>query len=182
VTTANTGAYAHYVYGPNYVLTYASVNNVAANFYDSDSYSVQHFDGAGRPYAAAGYHPGSVGGFKAQVTYYDVMGRVMKQSNPTEFTAIGRPQATMRRLDFTQQNYDWKGRPLVTTHLADGTQKYATYGGCGCAGGEVVTVTDEVGRQRKGYSDALGRQWKSEILNDGASIPLRLASTMRAIK
>lgn len=34
----------------------------------------------------------------------------------------------------------------------------------GCAGGEVVTLTEEVGRQQKVYSDALGRVAKTEIL------------------
>ena len=65
---------------------------------------------------------------------------------------------------YRQQTYDWQGRPLVTTNQ-DGTQKYASYGGCGCAGGEVVTLTDEVGRQQKVYSDVVGRQWKTEVLN-----------------
>lgn len=45
----------------------------------------------------------------------------------------------------TQQTYDWKGRPLITTNT-DGTQSSAAYDGCGCAGGEVVTLTDEVER------------------------------------
>src|SRR3954463_12397469 len=39
-----------------------------------------------------------------------------------------------------------------------------------CAGGEVVTLTDEVGRRRKVYSDALGRSWKSEVLNLEGSV------------
>jgi len=48
----------------------------------------------------------------------------------------------------------------VTTHVTDGTTKYAEYNGCGCAGGEVVTLTDEAQKQ-KVYSDhsvAPGRQ------------------------
>jgi YD repeat-containing protein len=65
---------------------------------------------------------------------------------------------------FTYQSYDWKGRPLTTTN-ADGTQKYASYGGCGCAGGEVTTLTDEMGRQHRMTSDVFGRQWKTEMLN-----------------
>src|SRR5205085_11043256 len=68
-----------------------------------------------------------------------------------------------------QQAYDWKGRPTVTTN-ADGTTRQASYGGCGCAGGEVVTVTDEVGRQQRVTADVLGRALKTEILNtDGTT-------------
>src|SRR5205085_12563030 len=59
--------------------------------------------------------------------------------------------------------YDWKGRPIHTYNM-DGSYKTFEYAGCGCAGGEVVTLTDEVGRQQKIYSDVLGRQTKTEIL------------------
>src|SRR6266446_1555372 len=64
---------------------------------------------------------------------------------------------------YTQQTYDWKGRPLDTIH-PDGAIKYASYDGCGCAGGEVVTLTDEMGREQKVYPDVLGRVAKTEIL------------------
>lgn len=57
----------------------------------------------------------------------------------------------------------------------DGTTKTASYAGCGCAGGEVVTLTDEgtidagvsKKRQQKIYKDVLGRVVKTEILNWG---------------
>jgi len=48
VTNANNDAYAHYVYGPNYVQSYSTVNTVATNFYQADLYAIQVFDGAGR--------------------------------------------------------------------------------------------------------------------------------------
>src|SRR5262249_35973320 len=78
---------------------------------------------------------------------------------------------------YTQQTYDWKGRPLVTTNQ-DGTQKYASYEGCGCAGGQMVTLTDEgtvvngvpQARQKRMYSDSLGRQSKTEVLNWDGSV------------
>src|SRR6266481_9807207 len=163
VTTTNTGANTRYVYGPNYVQSFSSVNSVA-----DDAYAIQVFDGAGRVIGAANNHPGSTGGYRMINTIYDVMGRAVKVSNPGEINNSWVPVGDdAAGLLYTQQTYDWKGRPLFTTNT-DSTQKSATYGGCGCAGGEVVTVTDEVGRQRKGYSDALGRQWKSEILNDGS--------------
>src|SRR5882762_317537 len=83
-TIANTGAYTHYEYGPNYTQSYSSVNTVSENPYASDSYAIHVFDGAGRVIATQGLHPGSTGLYKAQLTNYDAMGRVMKQSNPTE--------------------------------------------------------------------------------------------------
>ena len=79
---------------------------------------------------------------------------------------------------YTQQTYDWKGRPLVTTN-PDLTTKTASYSGCGCAGGEVVTLTDEgtidggvaKRRQQKIYSDVLGRTVKTEVFNwQGGSV------------
>jgi hypothetical protein len=57
----------------------------------------------------------------------------------------------------------------VTTNT-DGKQKYASYSACGCAGSEVVTLTHEVGRQQKVYSDVLGRTAKTEVLNDNGGV------------
>src|SRR5437764_14017052 len=92
------------------------------------------------------------------------MGRAVQQSNPTEINSSWSPSGDdAEGVHYMQQTYDWKGRPLVTTNT-DGTQKEASYAGCGCAGGEVVTLTDEMNRQQKVYSDVLGRQWKTEIL------------------
>ena len=127
--------------------------------------------------ASASDHPGSTGGFRGQLVLYNNMGRVVKQSNPTETTATGIPAQWADAGDdavsgwlYTQQTYDWKGRPLVTTN-PDATTKQASYGGCGCAGGEVVTLTDEgtlvsgvaKKRQQKIYSDVLGRTVKTEV-------------------
>jgi YD repeat-containing protein len=161
-------AYRSFYYDYNYVLSYASVNSVA-----DEGLSLQYFDGHDRVFAALVNHPGSAGGYSGQWTIYDVMGRVWNQSTPTEinggWAAVGddaTSNGTFPR--WTQQTYDWKSRPLVTTN-ADGTQRSASYSGCGCAGGEVVTLTDEVGRQQKVYSDVLGRQWKTEVMN-GASV------------
>ena len=70
---------------------------------------------------------------------------------------------------YSQQSYDWKGRPLITTNT-DGTQKSASYSACGCAGSEVTTLTDEMGRRQKIYSDPLGRTAKTEVLNWNGSV------------
>jgi YD repeat-containing protein len=122
---------------------------------------------------------------------YDVMGRAVSQSNPIEisggWTATGADDVNQGGFGwiFTAQSYDWKSRPLVTTH-ANGTTKTASYGGCGCAGGEVVTVTDEgtleAGilrhRQQRIYADALSRPVKTEILNwQGGSLYLTTTNT-----
>jgi YD repeat-containing protein len=172
------GAYTRYDYGYNYVQSYSTVNNVA-----DEAYSIQFFDGFGRTIMSAGLHPGSTGGFSAVATVYDQMGRTVKQSNPTETNGTASSWAAAGDdavanggygWQYTTQTYDWKGRPLVTRNT-DLTQKSASYSGCGCAGGEVVTLTDEgtidpvsnmvKKRQQRIYHDVLGRVSKTEVLN-----------------
>jgi YD repeat-containing protein len=174
ITTTNDGAYKRFWYGPNYTASYATVNNVA-----DELYSIQVVDGAGRVIGAAGNHPGSAGGYRLVVTVYDQMGRAWKVTNPTEVNNSWVPSGDdAAGMYSTQQTYDWKGRPLVTTN-PDLTTKQLSYAGCGCAGGEVVTLTDEgtidagvaKRRQRKIYSDVFGRTVKTEVLNwQGGSV------------
>jgi len=122
VTTANNGAYQRFVYGPNYVQTFATVNTIA-----DEAYSFQLADVAGRTIAAARNHPGSVGGYSAVVTVFDQIGRAVKQSNPTETTASGTTcpatgddayNARTGEGDwrYTEQTYDWQGRPRIRMH------------------------------------------------------------------
>src|SRR5205823_3868399 len=47
-------------------------------------------------------------------------------------------------------------------------------------GGQVVTLTDEVGRRQKVYSDSLGRQWKTEVLNSNSSVYSTTTNTLNA--
>ena len=161
VTSLTNDAYTRYVYGADYVESFSTVNNVA-----DEAYTFQLLNGRGQVFIAGSIHPGSTGGYRAQVAYYDVMGRVMKQSNPTEinntWAPVGDDAAGWQYNNPTE--YDWQGRPKKL-YNTDGTYKEASYTGCGCAGGEVVTLTDEVGRRQKVYSDVLGRTWKNEILN-----------------
>jgi YD repeat-containing protein len=162
-TTQNNGAYTRYVYWPNFVQSFSTINNVA-----DEGYTNTLFDGLGRTIGVATNHPGSIGGYKAQLTQYDVMGRPKMVSNPTEIDGSWSPSGEdSSGYVYTQQTYDWKNRPLETRHLIGGTVKHASYDGCGCAGGEVVTLTDEAGKQQKVYSDTLGREWKTEVLTDG---------------
>jgi YD repeat-containing protein len=184
VTTANNGAFKRFWYGPYYTGSYASVNNLA-----DESYAVQFFDGVGRVFANSSNFPGSSGGYKAQFTIYDQMGRTIKVSNPTEIDATGTAYGDdAAGWLYTQQTYDWKGRPLITTNT-DNTTKTADYSVCGCAGGEVVTLTDEgtidsgvaKRRQRKVYSDFLGRTVKTEVLNwQGGSVYAATVNTYNA--
>jgi RHS repeat-associated protein len=165
-TIANTGvgAYTRYVYGPNYVQSFSSVNNVG-----DDAYSCQIFDGAGRVIAQSSNHPGSTGGYIGQLTTYDVMGRATQQTKPTEITGTWAPAGDDAAWVYTAQAYDWKARPTLTT-LPDSSTRENTYGGCGCAGGEVTTVRDERGRRRKLTMDVLGRLKQVDELNWDQSV------------
>jgi YD repeat-containing protein len=164
VTTANTGAYTHFVYGPNYVKSYSSVNNVAANYSESDLYSITVFDGVGRSFTTTSNHPGSAGGYKLVNVIFDRMGRPFQQSNPTEVNSSWLPAGDDAvGVRYSVFDFDWQGRTTRKTH-PDGAYTEASYAGCGCAGGEVVTLTDEVNRQQKVYSDVLGRNWKTEVM------------------
>jgi YD repeat-containing protein len=112
-----------------------------------------------------------VGGYAGVVTDYDVMGRPSRRSNPTESNAFWVPAGDDAATGWvwTNQSYDWKGRPLVTTN-ADGTTRENSYGGCGCAGGEQTTVRDERGRRKRYTQDVLGRLKKVEELNWDQSV------------
>ena len=174
ITTTNNGAYKRFWYGADYVASYATVNNVA-----DELYSIEVVDGLGRVIGAAGNHPGSSGGYGLVNRIYDQRGRLWKQSNPTEVNSSWTPSGDdASGFHYTEQTYDWKGRPLVTTN-PDLTTKTASYSGCGCAGGEVVTLSDEgtldggvvKRRQQKIYADVLGRTVKNELMNwQGGSV------------
>ena len=182
-------AYTRFVYTPAElkVETYTTIQDGLG-----EARSVTITDGVGRTIASAKQHPGSTGGYSGQRMIYDVVGRVIKTSNPTETDASGTPFQWNTAGDdastgwiYTEQTYDWKGRPLVTTNPsmtnnpADTTTRIASYSGCGCAGGEVATITDEgtidggtaKRRQEKIYSDVLGRVVKIERMNwEGGSV------------
>jgi YD repeat-containing protein len=168
IVTTNNNSYSRFFYGPNFVQTFATVNTS-----NDEAYSIQVVDGLGRVIGVGSNHPGSSGGYSARNTIYDAMGRAVKQSNPTEVTSAWLPTGDdSAGWFYTQQTYDWKGRPRITTNT-DLTTKEASYSGCGCAGGEVVTLTDEgtldggvpKRRQQKIYSDVLARTVKTEVLN-----------------
>jgi YD repeat-containing protein len=168
-------SYARQVYSPgqDFVASFSLVDVV--NGANVEEYSVQVFDGLGRVRASASNHPNSTGGYAGQIVEYNNLGHTVKQYNPVEINAswlAAGDDAQSAQDGWTQyssQTYDWKGRPLVSAN-ADGTTKSASYDGCGCAGGEVVTLTDEMQRKQKVYHDVLGRVVKTEVLNPNETI------------
>jgi hypothetical protein len=105
MTTANTGAYTRFIYGPTYVQNLSTVNNLV-----DEAYTGQFFDGLGQTVAVSHNNPGSSGGYSAVISVYDQMGRAVLQSNPTEITSSGVPTGDdAAGWVYTQQSYDWKG-------------------------------------------------------------------------
>lgn len=185
-TLLNTGAYTRYVYYPDHISleTRSTVTDFNQNGAADAADEVATFtstDGAGRMRGSITEHPGSTGEWAAQLTVYDVMGRVKQQWVPVEMTrnwVLAGDDAARGVLE-TSQEYDWKGRPTRIVNT-DGTDKLISYEGCGCAGGEVVTVKGELivqpaangqpaqnlgRRTQKIYSDVLGREYKTQIMN-----------------
>jgi RHS repeat-associated protein len=166
-TTQNTGAYTRWEYpaSANYLLSYSTVVAGAG-----ESYSGDFFDGAGKLRASSSSFPGSAGGYRAVHLMWDAMGRIVMSSNPTEINASWAPSGDdAAGWVWTNQAYDWKGRPTVTTE-PDGYTSELSYTGCGCAGGEVTTARDERGRRRRLYRDVFNRLSKVEELNWDQSV------------
>jgi YD repeat-containing protein len=163
-------AYTRWVYpaSMNYVLSFSTVRAGV------ESYSMSALDGAGRVRGVSGYLPplgdtgtgAYAGNYTAQYFEYDALGRQTARSNPREVNGAWQPAGADDGTlwVYTRRTFDWKGRPLVTTN-ADGTTVEARYDGCGCAGGEVSVVRDEVGRRRKMSYDVLGRLVREEALD-----------------
>jgi YD repeat-containing protein len=123
------------------------------------------FDASGNPSACS-----------ATLVEYDLLGRVKRQSVPTEINSNWTPSgddAIYPNFLWTSQEYDWKSRPIREINT-DGTDKLISYNGCGCAGGQVTTTESENltqgRRKQKTYSDILGRTYKTEILDWNGSI------------
>ncbi|HKR12490.1 MAG TPA: S8 family serine peptidase [Pyrinomonadaceae bacterium] len=161
ITNGVNGAYVRWVYPTNGVTVqnYSTVVSGAG-----ESYSVQIFDGAGRVLSEAMDNPGSTGLYRGVSYVYNDMGQLVKRSNPTEINSSWVPTGDDSTWIYTVQTYDWNGRPALTT-LPDGATRENTYGGCGCAGGEVTTARDERGRRRKFTTDVLGRLKQVDELN-----------------
>lgn len=177
VTNETSGAYTRFVYGGgnDYVQSFSLVRAGAG------SYSIRMLDGMGRVRATAAEHPGSASGYRGQFIKYDVMGHAVEQTNATEINSGWTPAGDdAAGWVWSRQSFDWKGRPTITTNV-DGTTKEASYGGCGCAGGAVVTLRDEVGRRQRVTADVLGRAIKPEDLNADGSVYRTATTTYNAL-
>jgi YD repeat-containing protein len=176
VDNQNNGAYTRWDYAPySYVSRFDTIQDGAG-----EQYTTTVWDGGGRVRAVGGSNPGSSGGYWGKFTIYDVMGRPNQQTNPAEINGGWAPVGDDAAGWISSfQSYDWKGRPTITTNQ-DGTQKYASYSACGCAGSDVTTLTDEVGRQQKVYSEVLGRTAKTEVLNWDSSVYSTTSNTYNA--
>src|SRR5215213_2901897 len=164
VTNQNNSAYTRYVYLP-----YGSVQSFTLDQSVVERYNISEFDGAGRVRALGMNHSGSTGAYSVQYLKYDIMGRRSEQSNPTEVNSSWVPAGDDSAWVWTIQTYDWKGRPLQTMN-ADGNTRLNSYTGCGCAGGEIITVRDERGRRRKLTMDVFGRLKQVDELNWDQSV------------
>jgi YD repeat-containing protein len=173
--TVNNGAYTRTVYDASMSLvqTYTLIDAGV------ETYSAGVLDGVGRVRASARSLPNSTGGYSGQLTDYDSMGRIARQSNTTETSATGAtwvatgddaPANGGAGWVYTQTAYDWKGRPLLITST-DGKTREFLYGGCGCAGGEVLNTRDETGRRQRATYDVLGRVGKTQVLTQQADKP-----------
>ena len=177
-TNAVNGAYTYIVYptSSNVIQTYTTIQDG-----QPATVSAKLLDGAGRVRATAAEHPGSTGGYVGQYFVYDPMGRQVQQTNPTEIYGSWIPAGDdAAGWAWSVQSYDWKGRPRVSTNQ-DGTTKETTYGGCGCAGGEIITVRDEMGRRQRLTHDELGRLSKTQILNWDQTVYSTRANAFNAL-
>lgn len=186
------GAYTKWEYGASglYLKSFTTVDTGLA-----ETFVMSVTDGAGRLRGSLREFPGSVGGYSAQRLSYDIVGRQVRRYNPAEVTINTSDPTDISSWQpagddattgggngwvYAAMEYDWKGR--VTREVnADGvTDRLTEYGGCGCAGSEVVTTkgeevpipgTTSTGRRtRKVYHDTLGRVVKSEVLDWNGNI------------
>jgi hypothetical protein len=156
-------------------------------------------DGAGRVRQSRVPHTfntnGTTATWAATIVEYDILGRVKRQSVPTEvdssWAAAG--DDASRGFLWTYQKFDWKGRVVrrINTDGVDQTtlndsDVIISYDGCGCAGGQVTTIQGEnivetdwngnnantLGRRKqKIYEDILGRTVKTEVFEwDGSTV------------
>lgn len=162
ITDQFTGAYTRWVYATANTFI-AAFSTIQAG--QGEAFEGTAFDGMGRYRATQTDLPGSAGGYATTITGYDVLGRPKDQSNPTEMNASWIATGDdAGGFVWTTQAYDWNSRPTVTTN-PDGSTKENTYGGCGCAGGEQITMRDENGRTKRYTKDIGGRLSRVEELN-----------------
>lgn len=147
-----------------------------------ETFVMSVLDGAGRVRGTLRELPGSVsGGYSAARVAFDRVGRQARQYNPAEVTVNASDLSDISSWQpagadspsnggtgwvYSEQTFDWKGRPLLITNPGSTTPaKEFLYSGCGCAGGEAVTTRDGAGRRQRLSYDILGRLWKTQVLS-----------------
>ncbi len=165
-------SYTKYFYdtGQTWVQTWSTINDT------TESAVLSLLDGVGRERQRVDEHPGSTGTLSSSYRIYDLMGRVVEWSNPTEISSNSwLPVGDDTAYVYSRQDYDWKHRPTITYNqdynasTNPSSKRTISYEGCGCAGSAITTVTDEMQRTRKSYADFLGRAYKTEIMNGAAT-------------
>lgn len=170
------GAYTAWDYGASGLYVKQSTTVEAGK---PETFVMSVLDGAGRSRGTLRELPS--GGFSAERVAYDRVGRQSRQYNPAEVTVNASDLSDISSWQpvgadspsnggagwvYSEQTFDWKGRPLIITNPGSTTPaKEFLYGGCGCAGGEVVTTRDGAGRRQRVAYDILGRPWKTQVLS-----------------
>jgi YD repeat-containing protein len=160
-------AQSRYAYGTdhNWMQVWTTVNGLS-----EETFVTHLLDGASRERITLSEHPGSAGGFRSQYVVFDLVGRITERSNPTEINSGWAPSGDDSGGYIPSfQTYDWQSRPLVTTNQ-DGTTRSVSYSGCGCAGSNVITVTDEVGKIQQFFHDVQGRVVRTELRRPDTSL------------
>jgi YD repeat-containing protein len=191
----NTGAYTRYAYPTDGLSLNIYTTVIDANadntINGSDEVLTETLlDGAGRMRMTRTENPNSVGGYTGKMVEYDVLGQLKRETPPTEINSSWNPANDDYRgmtgnnyiWLWNSREYDWKGRVTKETNT-DATDRLYSYDGCGCAGGQVMTIKGEITtakdvagslqttkrRTQKIYEDILGRTVKSELWDlDGA--------------
>lgn len=201
----NTGAYTSYSY-PNTgtsLTSYTTIVDVNNDTYINTTDEVAtltDFDGAGRVRRTRTENPNSTGGYSGKLVEYNVLGQLKRETVPTEINSSWNPAGDdyrgMSGSDYiwlwNSKEYDWKGRVTRTVPSdstgSDGKDTLITYGGCGCAGGQITTIqgplvprddqpTENARRVEKVYADILGRAFKTENLGWTGSVYLTTQHT-----
>ena len=157
--------------------TYTKINASLTN------YGAVSFNGMGLLDTQANDHPNGLNysgnpnnRYSYQKTMYDAVGRTLQASNVTTVNSsyVAADEDAALGMQYTSTTYDVFDRPLVVTR-PDNTVSVPSkvqfdYTGCGCAGGQTTTVTDERGKKRRQLYDFLGRLAEAQELTSGGAL------------
>jgi YD repeat-containing protein len=210
VTLVNTGAYTRYEYPTNNIQSkvYSTIVDTGTAGVDSNDevLSETWTDGAGQVRRSRTEHPNSTGGWTGVLVEYDILGQIKRSTVPTEISVSNpsnpdswTPAGDDYRVDVNNnptflwkyQKYDWKGRVVriidtdgVDSSTLNDSDQLFEYEGCGCAGGQVVTIkgpsvprddqpNTNARRVQKIYQDILGRTYKKEEMEWNGTTPYK---------